>query len=301
MDEKIKLLFIILGVVLIFLIYKYLRKKIIKDLNRIIFILNEMIDEKKVDFKTNDETLISKVEGKLKKLESCLAQKNSLIREEKDNVNSLIGDISHQLKTPLANIKIYNETLLNVEKNEQNLEYLNLMQGQVEKIEWLISSLFKTSRIENGVIKIQKEKCKLQDILVDIVEQSYLRIEEKEINLSIDNCEVDLFIDKKWTIEAIYNVFDNAIKYTQNKGFINIKCYIEEFFIKINIEDSGIGIRELELNNIFQRFYRGRNQSVIGAGIGLYLSRQIIEMQGGFITVKSEENKGSIFSIYLLK
>lgn len=295
------LLFSILAGFLILVIYKYLRGKIVKALNRITFILNEMIDEKKVEFETNEETLTSKIEAKLKKLESSLIQKNLLIKEEKDNVNSLIGDISHQIKTPLANIKIYNEMLISLEKNEENLEYLNLMQGQVEKIEWLISSLFKTSRIENGVIKIQKEKCKLQDILIDIVQQSYLRIEEKDIILNIDNSEIDLNIDKKWTTEAIYNVFDNAIKYSENQGKINIKCYIEQLFVKINIEDNGRGISEFELNNIFKRFYRGKNQTADGAGIGLYLSRQIIEMQGGFITVKSKEHKGSIFSIYLLK
>lgn len=295
------LLFSILAGFLILVIYKYLRGKIVKALNRITFILNEMIDEKKVEFETNEETLTSKIEAKLKKLESSLIQKNLLIKEEKDNVNSLIGDISHQIKTPLANIKIYNEMLISLEKNEENLEYLNLMQGQVEKIEWLISSLFKTSRIENGVIKIQKEKCKLQDILIDIVQQSYLRIEEKDIILNIDNSEIDLNIDKKWTTEAIYNVFDNAIKYSQNEGTISIKCYVEQLFIKINIEDNGRGISEFELNNIFKRFYRGKNQTADGAGIGLYLSRQIIEMQGGFITVKSKEHKGSIFSIYLLK
>ena len=230
-----------------------------------------------------------------------MENKNIKYLEEKDSIKLLISNISHQIKTPIANISMYNETLINRELDrEKEIDFLKNMQFQVNKLEWLVQSLIKMSRLETGVIELNIKKTRLGDTIANALSSVYLKAEEKNISIKIDmDDKLELYHDKKWTAEALFNIIENAVKYTDNKGSIKIKLEKMEMFTKLNIIDTGIGIDKYEINNIFKRFYRGANVSDIdGVGVGLYLAREIINKQNGYIKVVSKKGVGTTFSIY---
>ncbi|MGL4911322.1 MAG: sensor histidine kinase, partial [Romboutsia sp.] len=231
-----------------------------------------------------------------------MENKNSKYLEEKDSIKTLISDISHQIKTPIANISMYNETLINRELDrDKQIQFLNNMQIQVNKLEWLVKSLIKMSRLENGIIDLNVNKSRISDTIANALSGVYLKLEEKNISLEIDVDEkLEICHDKKWTIEAFFNIIENAVKYTKEDGSINISVKKMEFFTKISVCDSGIGIDENEINNVFKRFYRSAEVCDIeGVGVGLYLAREIINKQSGYVKVDSTKGIGSIFSIYM--
>ena len=258
--------------------------------------------EEKIEFVEDEETIFSKLQHKLKKLVEILDNNREEALREKDNIKSLIGDISHQIKTPIANITMYNDTLIQRElnKDQQNM-FLNNMKFQVSKLEWLVQALIKMSRLESNIISLNKVNSTLSDTIANALSGVYLKAEEKEIDLTIE-CPAFIKVnhDKKWTSEALFNIIENAVKYTDNGGSINIFVEEWELFTKIDIMDTGIGISEEDINNIFKRFYRCREVlEVEGIGIGLYLTNEIITKQGGYIKVKSEKGKGTTFSVFL--
>ena len=295
--------FVALIIVLIWVLYDAFRGEVLYFSQRIIKVINSMIAEEKVDFEINKETLLSKIENKLKVLYECLEVKNSSIECEKNSIKSLIGDISHQVKTPMSSISIYSETLMNEYITlEKRVEFGKLINGQVKKMEWLVDSLFKISRLENGVIELSKNKNSLKEMIVRCISDLYMKASTKDIEIIVEFEEdINLELDFKWSTEAIFNILDNAIKYSLNDSVIKIIVEKQEMFTRIDICDEGIGIREDDITSIFKRFYRAEEaQAIEGVGIGLYLTRYIVEKQGGFIAVKSEVFKGSKFSIYFL-
>lgn len=291
----------IFNLLFIFCLYKSFRYEVLYFSERIVFLSNEIISEKEVVFEDNKETVLSKIENKLKNLQECLYLKNTIIKEERDCIKSLIGDISHQIKTPISSINLYSETLLSNEISiEENNDFVSLISEQVKKIEWLIESLFKVSRLENGVIEIVKEKNSLKELLAACISDLYLKAIDKEIDIVVDfKDDIILNFDFKWSKEAVLNIIDNAIKYSLHNSKIEISVVRQEMFTKIDIKDEGIGIAKDDITNVFKRFFRGNEvQHIEGAGVGLYLARYITEKQGGFITVKSEAFEGSTLSIY---
>ena len=216
-------------------------------------------------------------------------------------MKSLISDISHQTKIPLANMKLYQEFLQEETLSEKGREFLKRMEEQTEKLDFLLQSMVKMSRLENGIIQIQKEKVKLQETLTAAVSQIVPAASKKEVTLHV-SCEPDLFLnhDRKWTEEAIFNVLDNAVKYSDSKGRIEVLVIPQEIFTKISIRDNGKGILPERQAEIFTRFYREPEiRDNHGVGIGLYLTRKILELQNGYIEVRSEAGKGSEFCLYL--
>ncbi len=237
-----------------------------------------------------DESKASQIESKLHQYLMQNGTHKKKLAEQKLRVGELISDISHQTKTPLANIMLYSELL--AESENETLKYNKLLQSQTEKLNFLITSLMKTSRLENGIISVKPKEQSLSSLLLSI----------KNAYPSTTICDSDIFskYDLKWTSEAILNIVDNAIKYGSTNTKISVTAY--EMFIRIDIADNGIGIAEEEIPKIFMRFYR--SASILdkdGVGIGLYLAREIITKQGGYIKVKSELNKGSVFSVFLPK
>ncbi|MGL5067634.1 MAG: sensor histidine kinase [Sarcina sp.] len=301
-EVKVSLyVFMVLVIALVVSLYRSFRKEVLYFSNRIVNLINSMISEEKVDFEINKETLLSKIENKLKVLYECLELKNKTIKDERDSIKSLIGDISHQIKTPMSSINLYSETLLNRDlDDEKKNEFAEFINSGVKKIEWLIDSLFKVSRLENGVIELDKKSNSLKEILARCIGDLYVKANKKNIEIIVDFPEdINLNLDFKWSIEAIFNVLDNAIKYSLNDSVIKIIVGKQEMFTRIDICDEGIGLEESEITNVFKRFYRSKEvEEIEGAGVGLYLTRYIVEKQGGFITVNSEKFEGSKFSIY---
>lgn len=251
---------------------------------------------------TVDESMISSIENDLIQFLKEVIVSEEDFKTQKMKIQTLISDISHQTITPLSNIIVYSQLLEENLVNSYDQKTATLICKQAEKLEFLLDSLLKTSRLESGTIKVCPEKCDLQNIVYTIIEQGSVRAKEKQINLSFRKTERTVFADcdPKWTREACYNILDNAIKYTPCGGEITISIHAYTMFARIDIKDNGMGIREEEIPKIFGRFYRSIDTANMeGVGLGLYLSRTIIESQGGYIKVTSSQNVGSCFSIFL--
>ena len=214
----------------------------------------------------------------------------------------MISDISHQLKTPLSNVLLYSDTLEACgELGEDGQRFLSVLQGQIRKLEFLVQSLIKISRLESHMLLLQPEATPLFPTLSKAISAILPAANQKNLKLQVDCPEqLPLQFDPKWTEEAIFNVLDNAVKYTPSGGSITIRVEPWQLYTRIQITDTGIGINPQHQNDIFKRFYReNRVRHEEGVGIGLYLTREILERQGGYITVTSAPEKGSSFSLFL--
>lgn len=248
-----------------------------------------------------EDTLWGKCDEKFWQLYRVWNRKEADALLEKRQMKALISDISHQTKTPLANMKLYQEFLQEEALSEKGKEFLNCLEEQTGKLEFLLQSMIKMSRLETGIIQIQKERENLYQTLTAAVSQIVPAAAQKEIELYVE-CEENMMLDydKKWTEEAIFNVLDNAVKYTSAGGKICVTVIRQEIFTKISVQDNGKGIRLERQAEIFTRFYREPEVHVQnGVGIGLYLTRRILELQNGYIEVHSEIGKGSEFCLYL--
>lgn len=267
--------------------------------------MDKMINGEKISINNlEEENSLSKINNKLEKLYDIMENQKNIVDMERNNLQLLISDISHQTKLPISNLKMINETLIMRELSyEEQIEFLKSSENQLDKLEFLIKAMIKTSRLENGIIKLHKVESRINETIINAVNEILPIIEKNNMELSI-KCDENLKLnhDYKWTSEAIFNILDNAVKYSKDSRRININVEEWEIYIKIDIEDFGIGISEGEQATIFKRFYRSKDvYNIDGIGIGLYLSREIISMEGGYIKVHSEIGKGSIFSIYLPK
>ena len=175
------------------------------------------------------------------------------------------------------------------------------MGGQLDKLDFLMQAMIKTSRLETGVISLQAKGQPLYDTLAAALGGILLNAEKKQIEVTVDCTEiVSAAHDRKWTTEALFNILDNAVKYTPEGGKIHVAVACWEMYAKIDISDTGIGIPEEHQGAIFKRFYREDSvHDAPGIGIGLYLAREIITRQAGFIRVVSEVGAGSTFSVFL--
>ncbi len=252
--------------------------------------------------KSFDETRLSSLETRFAHYLSASVVSARNVELEKDKIKSLTADISHQTKTPIANLLLYSELLL--EDDTDNLsvqmrENIVQLHAQSEKLQFLIASLVKLSRLENGILQLSPQEEALKSMLTLAVKETEFKARAKGLAILHDTDEKAYF-DSKWTLEAICNILDNALKYT-NEGTISLSVTAYEMFVRIDIKDSGIGIKE-ELPKIFSRFYRSEDtKNMEGVGIGLYLSRQILSEEGGYIKVSSVYGQGSTFSVFLPK
>lgn len=253
---------------------------------------------------TYDESLYSSVENKLAEYLNASEMSARRTAEEKDRIKALIADISHQTKTPIANILIYTELLKEQELTDEARQNVELLETQTQKLNFLIASLVKLSRLETGIIALHPRENYVAGLLEEVYRQFHHKADEKGLYLRVETQgmqETTAVFDEKWTREALGNVIDNAVKYTKTGGVtVLIKPY--EMFVGIEVADTGIGISEEEQAKIFGRFYRTVEVSgEEGVGIGLYLTRQILQMEGGYIKVVSEAGKGTKFTLYLLR
>ncbi|MGB4657913.1 MAG: HAMP domain-containing sensor histidine kinase [Mobilitalea sp.] len=251
-----------------------------------------------------DESQMSKLEVKWKRFISSSKLSKDKIEEERKNIKTLISDVSHQTKTPLSNIMLYSQILQEQELDKESCDIVKQIIDQSEKLEFLIESLVKTSRLETGTLQLHPKLQFLLPMIQSILIEGQTKAKKKGITIQLENVseEMEAVFDRKWTEEAIYNILDNAIKYSPENTAIVISMMEYEMFARISIRDEGIGITQEELPLIFGRFYRGRNVTdEEGVGIGLYLARSIISEQKGYMKASSVVGKGSSFDIYLPK
>lgn len=293
----------LMGIILYFLWKSYcLKRDIYNFTEKLDKGLNELLNGKKLNTLIyQQDDLWGMVYEKLCRISDMYIRKNEEIYEEKEGLKELVSDISHQTKTPLTNIKLYQEMLFNEMNINENIPYLVKMNEQVDKLDFLLQSMVKMSRLETGTIKIQKTESLISETLATAIESIIPKADKKKIKIYVVYDEkLKMNHDKKWTGEAISNILDNAVKYTKAGGNIHISVCQEEIYSKIKIADTGKGIPLERQGTIFTRFYREPEvHDNEGIGIGLYLARKIISMQDGYIEVKSEVGRGSTFYIYL--
>ncbi len=246
-----------------------------------------------------DESRLSKLETMFSHYLSSSTTSARNIEEEKKKIETLIADISHQTKTPIANLLLYSELLYEEDMSDDTQAKVDVIHNQAERLRFLIDSLVKLSRLENGILALHPKEERINPMLSTVCGQYERKASEKGLKLSFEPTDLSAYFDVKWTTEAICNLVDNAIKYTES-GVIQISALSYELFTRIDIKDTGKGISEDELAKIFSRFYRSQSSNESdGVGIGLYLARQILSEEGGYIKVSSKVGEGSVFSVFL--
>ena len=286
---------IILIILLSIIVYRIRVRKLYANLDRMLeHAMSGNLTEE--DF---DESLHSALENKFHSYLTASETSANNVKEERAKIKELISDISHQTKTPISNILLYTELLSEQELSESGREYIEALTAQTTKLRFLIDSLVKMSRLETGVFTLVPEHVSLAPMFDKLQTQFAMPALQKGLSLTFQPTEVSAVFDEKWTLEAVGNVLDNAIKYTEQGGIsVTVESY--ELFCCISIADTGIGIPEEELPKIFSRFHRSPDvHDEEGIGIGLYLSREIIAREGGYIKVDSSVGEGSVFHIYL--
>ena len=248
-----------------------------------------------------DESQLSAIEARFAQYLSASAVSAQRVQGEKEAVKSLIGDISHQVRTPLSNIWLYTQLLAEQPLNAQGRTCVSALDAQTEKLQTLLEALVKTSRLETGVLALHPVPAPLSPVISRAVEQYRPKAEAKQITLTAElPDDLTAVFDAKWTEEALCNLLDNAVKYTDAGGSVSIRPVAYELFVRVDVSDTGCGIAEDEQSKIFGRFYRSAAAAQTqGVGIGLYLTRQILSREGGYIKVSSQEGRGSTFSLFL--
>lgn len=261
--------------------------------------LGDLLAERTLDARiAATDDLWGHTNERLLRLSQAQMRRIEALQREQRSLQGLVADISHQTKTPLANIQLYLERL---EQGAEDASLVAKLGAQVEKLDFLLANMVKISRLETGAVRIQKQQALLADTLADALSVIVPKADAKQIRLSVDYDEtMTLNHDRRWTAEALANLLDNAVKYTSAGGSVGVRVVLQPVFVQIAVHDSGKGIARERQGTIFTRFYREPEvHDTEGAGLGLYLARMIVERQGGFIDVVSAPGAGSTFTINL--
>lgn len=295
------------AVCLIFCVLEYLLYRLedtyitgnVAKLSHLIDVLMEL-GEKEV-FPDNEDTVLSKLQSKVIKHTRILKYKNETAKTERENIKALISDISHQLKTPISNLKMYSEFLKEEELSEEKREeYIKIVCLSVSRLNFLTENMIKISRLESGLIQLKTQKQSLNETVLKAVKDIYPKAKQKNTEIIYqEDGQVLVNHDRNWTAEAVCNLLDNAVKYASEESKIILTIKDTKLFAEVSVEDENGPIPEEEMAKIFTRFYRGTNsKKEEGIGVGLYLSREIALKQGGYMKLKTSE-KGNVFSVVL--
>lgn len=307
-DSFSRMLFVLCGFAvlcgLLFLL-DFLHNRYNDDLLEKITLLIEALVEQQEQtvFSEAEDTLTARLQHQLIKLRNILRAQNQMLAQEKEQIKTLISDISHQIKTPVAAANTFAQLLGDTAlSDEERNEYIATLQMSLEKLTFLTNSLIKMSRLESGMIRLKPQRNSLNEIVLQGVKTVYAKARDKSITITFDPQQTyEAVLDFNWTAEAITNVLDNAVKYTPKGGVVDLKITEYPSYLRLDISDNGMGIPEAEQAKIFGRFYRGKQSAgVDGVGIGLSLTRDIVNQQNGYIKVASDET-GSTFSLFLKK
>lgn len=287
---------------IIILFYLKRRDKKIKQITKYI---NEIKNKKyELNIDENSEDELSNLKNELYKITIMLKEESEISKKDKENLKVSVEDISHQLKTPLTSITIMLDNLKENPNMDENIKqkFIFEISKQIDWINWLVISMLKLSKLDANVVQFYDEKINLNKFITEIVKNLEIPIEIKNQNIIINGDNEAAFVgDYKWQQEAVTNIIKNCIEHNKENGTINIKYEENNLFTKISIKDEGIGIEKEDLKHIFERFYKGKNSTDNSVGIGLSLSKNIIEKNNGIILCKSEIGKGTEFIIKYMK
>ena len=247
-----------------------------------------------------DETELSALEGRLARFLRGSAAARRTVETEQAAVKTLIADISHQTRTPIANLLLYASLLSESELDPRQREQVDALSAQAEKLSFLIKALVKASRLEAGIVAPAPAVNPVGPLLENAVEQEGPAALAKQITLTAEPFDGSAAFDPRWTGEALGNVVNNAVKYTPPGGRVSVSAQLLDSFCRIDVADTGPGVPESEQAAVFNRFYRGgATRAAEGLGLGLYLAREILAKQGGYIRLSSRPGEGCVFSLYL--
>ena len=301
--RKYNIIYISILIIIVFSILIIYINKIYNKIRKLSIYTNDILNNKyNMDIREYSKGDISNLKNDLYKMTIKLKEQNELSLKDKIYLQDTLSDISHQLKTPLTSMYVINELLYD-DKLDKSLkkELLNKSKKGLERIEWLITSLLKMSRLDSGSEKLILENVKLINIINKTIEPIRIPLELKNINLNVScSNDIKVNVDVNWTTEALINILKNAMEHTLENGNINIVCSDNPLYTMISISDDGCGISKKDLPHIFERFYKGMSNKE-SIGIGLNMSKKIIENENGNISVKSKENEGTTFIIKLFK
>lgn len=292
----------IILILFIILALSYFKKiyEDIKDMTDYVYNSSEGV---KFEMKNrNQDGQIGLLKTELIKMTNILKEKVELLNNEKIFLNNTISDISHQLKTPMTSLVILNDLMYEDLPQETKIEFLDKIKSQLNRMEWLVKSMLKLSKVEAKVIDFEKKEVKINELIKKSVAPSLIPMEIKNIELSISGDDNTSYIgDINWSSEAFVNIIKNCIEHTPQGGKINISYDENPIYCEVVIKDSGEGIDKKDLPHIFKRFYKGKASKEDSVGIGLAMSKSIIESQNGDIYVNSEKNQGTEFHIIFHK
>ncbi len=290
-------LIILLCMVIVYSVYQ--KRQTYRKIDRL---LDHVLSREEIVDSDVKEGEFSALVSKIRQIQDVLGSHVRKAEEEKDQVKSLVSNMSHQLKTPLANLSLYGEILGKEDvSSERRAEFADKMQRQIDKLNWIVESLSKMVKLEQNIEGFEINEIGIRQTILDAVDTVYGKLEKKEIHLAVESfADCRIFHNRKWTAEVFVNLLENAIKYTEKGGVVSISVHPYELYTEIRISDNGRGVRQEELTDIFKRFYRSPEvENLEGSGIGLYLSDLILEKEKGYITAVSEYGKGSCFSVFL--
>lgn len=311
MDKKIWIIVLAALVIFIFCICVcmiiYFMKREKRSAGRIQSMLDDAVSGK---FREEhlDESRMSVIENNMWRYLCDHEVAVRTLAKQQEQMQTQISDISHQAVIPISNIILYSQLLeewteaRNPEEKQDIKDELTAIREQAETLDFLIESLVKLSRLETGIIQVNIRRQPLRLVLDAVKKQFQAIAAQKEIQFEVPDTEETAAFDIKWTIEAIANIVDNAMKYTPYGGSVVIRVLSYTSLIRIDIADNGIGIPEAEQANVFLRFYRSEMVSDRpGVGIGLYLAREVMKAQDGYIKLSSKVGEGSTFSLFFMK
>lgn len=288
--------------IIIFVIYLKHRQVNIDKLNR--YIQKVSKGDYLVNISENSEDELSSLKNSLYKITVMLKEESENKKKQNEAIVSSVSDISHQLKTPLTSMQILIDNILDNPQMDESTKrkFITEISKQIKEMNFLILALLKLSKLDAGVVEFDKEKISLNNIINDTIDTLDVLIELKQIKI-IKNFKSNSTIigDYNWNKEAILNIVKNAVEHTSANKTVTITLDENSVYTSITIKDEGEGIKEKELKNIFNRFYKTENSDENSIGIGLSLAKSIIEKQNGHITVDSIEGQGTTFKIKYLK
>lgn len=254
-----------------------------------------------LDISDNTEGELSILKNNIYKVISLIKTQNEMLKKDKVSLADSLADISHQLKTPLTSMMVMTDLLKTEQDSSKRGEFVDVMETQLDKMKWLISTLLKLSKLDAGTADFKKEDFSLSSAFDEVLNPFLITLELKEISLFKDIPDIFVRGDKSWSVQAIQNIVKNCIEHTDKNGSLSISAQDTNIYTQVIIKDNGCGIAKEDLPHIFERFYHGKNSSKDSVGIGLAFAKAVLEKENATVTVKSEEGIGSVFEIRFYK
>lgn len=295
-------LFIIILFILISITYLIFIKNQYRKINKIDKYMNKILNnDYSLDIRDYVEGDISTLKNDIYKMTIKLKEQTELSIKDKKYLEETLADISHQIKTPLTSMYVINDILSDNDLDKKSqIEFLNKNRNQLERIEWLVTTLLKISRLDSGMVTLKRDNINIEDLINKTIEPIKIMAEIKNISIKTDIETSNFYLDFNWTLEALTNILKNACEHTNNNGSIKIEVNENPLYLNIKIIDNGVGISESDKKHIFDRFYKGKtNKDSIG--IGLNMAKKIINLQNGEIECISKINEGTTFDIKFYK